>query len=205
MLHLLDDALGSLVRSAVPGALDVRVDPPDASWARSGEADVVGLFLHRVVEDVDARAASWTDDVDDHGRVTARTAPRRRYRCCYLLTAWCGDRRAEHALLGAVLEALAAHVRVPDAHLPDLLRDPATPVELDVAHPALPSVTAETWSALGVAPRAHLDVVLTATATPARTSVAAPPAVVDLGVRRDADVPAPRRNTPPPPSRRIRE
>ncbi|MCS7477123.1 DUF4255 domain-containing protein [Umezawaea endophytica] len=205
MFHLLDDALESLVRSAVPGALDVRVDPPDATWARSEQDAVVDLFLHRVVEDVEARAASWTDAVDDHGRVTARTPPRRRYRCCYLVTAWCGDRRAEHALLGAVLEALATHVRLPDEHLPDALRDNGTPVELDVAHPALPSVSAETWSALGVAPRAHLDVVLTAVLAPARSAVAEPPSVVDLGVRRDAAVPAPRRNTPPPPSRRIRE
>ncbi|WP_329056783.1 DUF4255 domain-containing protein [Amycolatopsis sp. NBC_01488] len=198
-----DAALTALVRAAVPAGMALRSDPPGPDLAEGGEA--LSVFLHRVVEDLTARAAAWTDDLDQQGRVMARVLPPRRYRFCYLITAWAADRDAEHARLGAVLAAMAPHLHVPAQYLPPPLRTgPA--IDLDVAHPDLPGVAADLWASFGVPPRAGLDVVLTVTVTPPVIGpLAAPPSTLDLGASgrppRQPEPPAPAN----PPSRRIRE
>ncbi|MGX7826382.1 DUF4255 domain-containing protein [Actinokineospora sp. 24-640] len=182
MLHHIDAALVSLVRSALPEEVDVRVEPPTRKWALTVSDTVVSLFPHRIEEDVEARASTWTNHVDARGRVLARVLPPRRYRFCYLLTAWSDSRRAEHEVLGTVLSALAGHVWLPPADLaPDM---PVTgQVGIDVAHPNLPAAGEDLWSALGIPPRGHLDVVVTATMAPATvTALTPPPEEVVLGV-----------------------
>jgi hypothetical protein len=200
VIHHVDAAVTALIRSALPEDVDVRVDPPGAAPA----GDAVLVFLHRVVEDVAARAASWTDELDERGRVVARTLPPRRYRFCYAVTAWATDRAVEHARLGAVLDTLASLLHVPVEYLPPQLRS-GTPIDLDVAHPDLPSLSADLWATFGVPPRSFLDVVLSVTLTPkVGTPLAAPPSVVDVGVRGETPAPTPAR-TAAPPQHRIRE
>ncbi len=197
MLHHLDAALTSLVRAVLPRAADVRLGPPEDAPGES-----VSLFLHRVEEDVAVRASSWTDELDDHGRVVGRTMPSRRYRFCYLVTACAATEADRHALLGTLLTGMAQHLRVPPEHLPDALRD-GGPVDLDVAHPGLATTPVELWTGLGLRPRTCLDVVLTTTITPSGTPVPAPPSEVDLGV--GVPGPAERPAVAPPPRQRIRE
>lgn len=200
MIHHVDAAVTALVRSALPDDVDVRVDQPGAEPA----GDAVLVFLHRVVEDVAARAASWSDELDERGRVVARTLPPRRYRFCYAVTAWAGDRTVEHARLGAVLDTLACLLHVPVECLPPHLRS-GPPVDLDVAHPDLPGLSADVWAAFGVPPRSFLDVVLSVTLTPkVVTPLPAPPGEVDLGVRAEAPTP-PVVPAAEPPRHRIRE
>lgn len=204
MIEHVDAALTALVRACVPAGVLVCHDPPNRELADTG--GLVSLFLHRVEEDVDARAAAWSDELDSQGRVVARLLPPRRYRCCYLVTAWAADRATEHAWLGAVLTATAAYRQVPVEFLPAELLD-CPPVDLDVAHPRLPGLAADLWTSLGVAPRTGLDVVLSVLVTPeAITALPEPPSTVDLGVLGEPSRPAP---APPsevvPPRRRIRE
>lgn len=198
MLHHLDATLTSLVRAGLPPAVDVRLGPPEDVLGES-----VSLFLHRIEEDVAVRASSWTDELDDHGRVVGRAMPSRRYRFCYLVTACAATEADRHALLGGILIDMAQHLRVPAEHLPAALRDEG-PVDLDIAHPGLASAPVELWAGLGLRPRTCLDVVLTTTITPTGTPAPAPPSEVDLGV--GAEVPAPAATVAtPPPRQRIRE
>jgi Pvc16 N-terminal domain len=202
MQHV-DAALTALVRSAVPGSVELRFDPPGRDLLTSGEA--ISLFLHRIVEDVAARAASWTDELDERGRVLARVLPPRRYRFCYLITAWATDRAAEHRRLGDVLAALAPHLHVPAEYLPPALRD-GPPVDLDVAHPELPGVASDLWTSLRMPPRTGLDVVLSLTTTPVVVApLDAPPSTVDLGAHGGVPEPARPSTVADPPRRQIRE
>jgi hypothetical protein len=203
VIQHVDTVVAALIRSAVPTGVDVRTDPPGTPTPGPA-GDVVSVFLHRVEEDVAARAASWTDELDECGRVVARRLPARRYRFCYLVTASGADRGSEHARLGEVLVALAGWFQVPVEYVPPALRT-GPPIDLDVAHPGLPGVSADLWTSFGVAPSTCLDVVLSVTLTPqAVAPLPAPPAEVVLGVAGE-----PPARVPPaladPPRRRIRE
>jgi Pvc16 N-terminal domain len=199
VIHHVDAAVTALLRSALPEGVDVRIEP----FTVASRGDAVVAFLHRVVEDVTARAASWSDELDERGRVVARTLPPRRYRFCYAITAWADDRAVEHARLGAVLDTLACLLHVPVECLPPQLRS-GPPIDLDVAHPDLPGLSADLWAVLGVPPRSFLDVVLSVTLTPkVITPLAPPPSEVDLGVRAPVPTPAPVSALPP--QHRIRE
>jgi hypothetical protein len=200
VIHHVDAAVTALLRTALPDEVDVRIDQPGADLP----GDTVLVFLHRVVEDVTARAASWSDELDERGRVVARTLPPRRYRFCYAITAWAEDRTVEHARLGAVLDTLAGLLHVPVECLPPFLRS-GPPIDLDVAHPDLPGLSADLWAVFGVPPRSFLDVVLSVTLTPkVITPLAAPPSEVDLGVGAPVPTPAPV-SAATPPQHRIRE
>ncbi|MFG1648175.1 Pvc16 family protein [Amycolatopsis sp. NPDC049252] len=196
MIQHVDAAVTALIGSALPGEVDVRLDRPGAA--------PVSVFLHRVEEDVAARAASWTDELDERGRVVARSLPPRRYRFCYAVTASAEDTLVEHARLGAVLDTLAGLLHVPLEYLPPPLRS-GPPIDLDVAHPALAGLPAELWAGFGVPPRTFLDVVLSVTLTPkVAAPLAAPPGEVDLGVRGGTPSPRPALDSEPP-RHRIRE
>jgi hypothetical protein len=201
MLHHVDDALGSWLRLALPPEVDVLVAPPTRDWALTVPGTVVNLFPHRIQEDVDVRAASWSDELDGQGRVIARALPPRRYRFCYLLTVWAGDGNGEHEVLGTLLAAMARVDRLPCDGLPVV-----GTVALDVAHPHLPGVTADLWTALGIPPRSHLDVVVTATlAAGSATPLHAPPSEVSLGVVGEGPPKPDPRPAVAKPARRIRE
>jgi hypothetical protein len=198
----IEDAVGALLRSVLPGGTGVVFEPPSPEWTDG----TVSMFLHRIVEDVDARAASWADEVDAHGRVTARLPPPRRYRFCYLLTAWAQDRRTEQALISTVLGAMAGLLRVPSEHIPPAISDRGATVDLDVAHPGLPGAGPELWHALGIAPRTCLDLVVTSTLAPAATTpLPDAPREVVLGTRRSVPEPPGPVVAVPPPARRIQE
>jgi hypothetical protein len=158
------------------------------------------------VEDVDARAASWADELDDHGRVVARRSPPRRYRFCYLLTTWGGNRRTEQGLISAVLEAMAGLLRVPSEHVPPAVLDRGATVDLDIAHPDLPGAGPELWHALGIPPRTCLDLVVTSTIVPAAVaSLSGAPREVVLGARRGVPEPPEPVVAVPPPAGRVQE
>lgn len=178
-------ALVAQLRETLPDGTAVTLDPPSPQWTKP----VVCLLLHAVREDVAARHAFWQDDLDERGRVVARTPAPRRYRLCFLLAAFAADGAAEHRLLDAALAALTtedmAHVAV--------------------AHPDLPAAPAELWRELGIPPRGALDVVVTATLVRApQTDLAPAPATFDVGMGRGVPEPvAPPK--PPAPTGRIRE
>ncbi|TDQ01138.1 Pvc16 family protein [Labedaea rhizosphaerae] len=194
MLHDVDTVVRSMLAEALPAGTAVRFDPPDPAWRAGGEA--VGALLYRVVEDLAARAAAWSDVRDGNGRVTARVPVSRRYQLTYLLTAWAADVEREHALLGMALAGLGVGTSVPEQHLHGGLHD----VALAVASPEFAPAPLDLWSALGIPPRASIELVLTAPVPmPVVTELAPAPAQVDLGIAgsRPPD-PEPVRSVPPP-------
>lgn len=191
-----------MLADVLPAGTAVRFDPPEPSWR--GGKDTVGVLLYRVVEDVTARAAAWSDLRDEQGKVTARVPAERRYRVSYLVTAWAADPEREHALLGDALAGLGVGPTVPAACLSEDLHN----VEIAVASPEFAGAPMELWSALGIAPRASIEVVLTAP-VPVRpaTDLAPVPEEINLGLAAPGAPmpPAPARPAASPPRGRITE
>ncbi len=207
MFHLIDTALGSLLRAELPAGTDVSFETPPLSWAElPPERPTVNLFLHTIREDTGTRVADWIDIRDDRGHVVARQKPPRWYRVWYALTAWAVDAEREHWLLGASLGALAAQEAIPADHCGALVSG-GSAVALSVAGPDPETSWAEVWSALGIRPRCHLDVMVTAAMTPTLlTDLAAPPSAVELGVDRTTGWPEPDQESPAEsPATRVRE
>ncbi|MCR6487818.1 DUF4255 domain-containing protein [Amycolatopsis sp. OK19-0408] len=184
MFDEVDIALRSLLRESLSRDVVVRFDAPGERWTdECSGTETVGVFLHRVREDLAAGTpAGWTDERDPDGRVVRRTRPSRRYELCYLVTAWADDIEREHLLLGAVLSACTRTGVLPATHLTGALARTGAPVTLSVAQPGLSAAPVDIWTALGVAARGCLDlVVVAALATAEPEPVASAPVAVDLG------------------------
>lgn len=133
MIHLVDASLERFLRSVVPlpQAVSVSFATPDRRWGAANAGPTVNLFLWDVRRDLRNPRSGMVDDVDDEGRrVVRRPDPDVTLR--YLVTAWAGEPRDEHQLLGSVLRALLAHSAVPPDHLVEGI-DSTGPVGLQVA------------------------------------------------------------------------
>lgn len=182
MFDLLDTALRSVLSAGLPAGTRVTFASPNDALPEHGTA-AVNAWLHQVSEDPQGRVGAWLDRRDASGRIVAREKAPRIYRVGYYVTAMADDVDVEHSLLGAALAALSAHDTLAPPHLPSPMADAGLPVSLAVADPALPRLSPETWSALGVPPRSGFDVVLTAPLLPlAPPELASPPSKLSLGV-----------------------
>ncbi|AUI58311.1 DUF4255 domain-containing protein [Amycolatopsis sp. BJA-103] len=186
MFDEVDIALRSLLRESLPPEVVVRFDTPGENWiAECSGTETVGIFLHRVREDVAAGTPiGWSDERAPDGRVVRRTQEARRYELCYLVTAWADDIEREHLLLGAVLSACTRTARLSAAHLTGTLSAATSPVTVSVARPGLSSAPVDIWAALGLVARGCLDLVVVAPLAPPESGEPAPPPdSVDLGAR----------------------
>lgn len=116
MLHLLDETLEAFLRAVVPlpaREVDVAFEAPDGEWSAALSArPTVNLHLWDVRPNLaDGEAVAEAD-----GRRYRRN-PLPRVDCRYLVTAWAGEVRDEHALLGDVLTGLLLHQSIDAEHL----------------------------------------------------------------------------------------
>ncbi len=187
---MIDDVASSLLallRSSIPETeAAVRFEPPTPGWAATLNGPCIDLFLHDVVEDMEARSGDWTDVRDGEGRVVARQPPLRHYRLSYLVSAWGPSAEAEHRLLGRVLRTVAEADTIPAALLTGSLLEAGAPVQVALAQPGPSRLRPhELWSALSSPPRPSFELVVNAPVRPAPiTDVAAAPETVSLGVSR---------------------
>ena len=193
-----------MLGAGLPEGTAVSFAAPEGSWAP--ETPTLNAFLSQVHEDLQARVAHWTDLRDDRNRVVGRQPPLRRYRACYVLTAWTAGAEAEHALLGAALGALARYDCVPAEYLSGSLAEAGQPVRLDIASPNEPEPAMDLWSALGIRPRTHLSLVLIVPLVPAVLGdLGTAPATIDLGIAGSPPVSPSQQPANGRPAKRIRE
>jgi hypothetical protein len=121
VIQLLDASVERFLRSVVPlpPAVSISFATPDKLWGAANAGPTVNLFLWDVRRDVrQAHFGVQYETVDGQG-VARRPDPDVALR--YLVTAWAGEPRDEHQLLGSVLRALLAHSSIPAEHVaPDL-------------------------------------------------------------------------------------
>ena len=116
-----------------------------------------------------------------------RRAPQPRVDCRYMVTAWAGDPRDEHQLLGAVLGALMRFSEMPERYLVGPLGETRPLPTINV--PRFDgSHNADFWTAISGEMRPAVDLVISATFDAAVLAEAGPPVTsFTLGTRRTDD------------------
>jgi Pvc16 N-terminal domain len=176
MLHLLDEALESFLRSEVPLSsrqVAVVFEAPDEEWASKVTRPTVNMYLWDVRSNLVERHAG-TELVEDGDGKRYRRPPMPRVDCRYLVTAWTTALKDEHQLLGAVLSALLDSRELAEEHLPEAYSNVRPLPTIAVANPD-GGDHSDFWTALGGRLKPGLDLVVTAT--------------VDVGAKKEAGPP----------------
>jgi hypothetical protein len=179
VIDLLDRTLETLLTQQLPG-VHVYFDAPGGTFGPNLPA--VDLFLYDLREDRERRSGEWLTERRASGMV-ARVPPPVRIACSYLITAWAGEARDEHRLLGQVLAVLLRFPTLPDALLPEGLQGQEPPLPTSVLQPGQLQSMGEFWQALGGKPKAALTYTVTIGIPPA-PPVEGGPAVTDVVTNR---------------------
>lgn len=175
MLHLLDDALEAYLRAETPlpaGEIDIVFERPNRDWGASVNRPTVNIFLWDLRRNSTDQEAGMETYVEN-GR-TVRRPPRPRIDCRYLITAFAGEIRDEHQLLGSVLMSLLKYNELPAQYLPggygEVRPLPSMHVERNDG-----SDSTDFWTAVQGDVRPGLDVIITATVDAGFVAEAGPP------------------------------
>ncbi len=175
MLHLLDDAIEAYLRGEVPlrnGDVDIVFQRPDKEWGAAVTRPTVNMFLWDVRRNSGAQEAG-IETVEENGKMVRRQ-PQPRVDCRYMVTAWAGDVRDEHQLLGAVLGAFLRYSEMPVSYLSGGLATVRPYPSIQV--PRFDgSDTADFWTAVGGELRPAIDVIISATFDAAVLAEVGPP------------------------------
>lgn len=146
MIQLVDQALERHLRAAVPlnSSVEVSFRTPDRAWSGGVTSPTVNVFLWDVSRNT-KQTQVGVQQVEHDGAVQRRF-PNPVMDLRYLVTAWAGEQRDEHQLLGAVLIALLGHPIVAAEHLAPALQG-SGPVRVSLAD-AQEARSADLWSAL---------------------------------------------------------
>ena len=118
MIHLIDASVERFLRSVVPlpQAVAISFATPDKRWGAALSGPALNLFLWDVRRDLrQAQLGVQYEQGPDGQNVVRRPDPD--ITLSYLVTAWAGEPRDEHQLLGSVLRVLLAHSQIPAEHV----------------------------------------------------------------------------------------
>jgi hypothetical protein len=163
MINDLDDALERLLAQELgrifTEAVSVVFDTPVEDFRPTTRT--IDLFLYDVRENRELRSNDWLVERNDDGGVRKRRAPVR-VDCSYLITAWAGDAKSEHNLLGEVMKILLRYPTLPATVLQGgSLGGQEPPLPTAVLQPGRLQSLGEFWQALGGEPKAALNYTVT--------------------------------------------
>lgn len=186
MIHEVDDALRTFVRSDALGGTQVSVvfDAPTREWAAKVNAPTVNLYLYDIREDMRRRSRGLSNEYDARGTVVARHRPPRYFKLSYLITAWTRRPEDEHRLLSSLLLCLMDRDAMPAEHMTGSLAGLPLSVPMTIALPPPEDRSfADVWSALGGELKPSLDLVVSVPLVGTGTVPAAPPVTEEGGLR----------------------
>lgn len=141
MIELADAALESWLATLDP-PVDIGFDRPgddtgkqESAKGGKGARPVMSLVLTSVREQTDKRDNQVDDVRATDGRVIARQRSTRFFELDYLCSV-AGPAREAHRALGDLVQLLVDHDVVPDAHVPEELRDLGYPLDVQLVAPA---------------------------------------------------------------------
>jgi hypothetical protein len=167
VLHELDQTLGALLKSELPGRDQITVSFAAPDDAFSVSLPAVDLFLYDIRENLELRS---NDDFLEYRNdlTVARIRPPVRVDASYLITAWPGtgggqsdSSEDEHKLLSAVMWTLLRHPRLPRRYLKGSLAGQHLPLPVSTLQPGRLQSLGEFWQALGGKPKAALNYTVT--------------------------------------------
>jgi len=164
VIHDLDETLANLLERELSylNRDNISFDTPDSDFEPPSIA--VNLFLYDVRENLELRS----NEVRTlRGNGTAvQTRPPVRVDCSYLITAWAGDIREEHRILGNVMRVLLRYPKLPEEVLAGVLDDQELPLPTSVLQPGHLQSVGEFWQALDGKPKAALNYTVTIAVQP---------------------------------------
>jgi hypothetical protein len=185
VIQFIDEAIENLLRRGVPlpeGSVDISFAAPDKAWGAGVTRPTVNVFLWDIRRNRALSSSGLGQQYSDGQRVVRRpTDPVVDLR--YLVTAWAGEHRDEHQLLGAVLRCVLANSAVPAGMLPDALSGaPFVRVGLASEEARVPG---EFWSSLDGRLKPGLQMVVTLPVAVFEWVPAGPPATsLSVGTTR---------------------
>lgn len=124
-IRVVDEGLEHLLRAELPlpeDVGDVSFDAPTGTWAAQLSRITVNLFLYDVSRS-SIPSRSLPQRVAPNGRAQERPQ-QPMVRLSYLVSAWAGNARDEHQLLGDVISRCAALGELPEKHLTGAISSP---------------------------------------------------------------------------------
>lgn len=197
MIQDLDESLRALVRrDGLNGSgVEISFEAPTKEWTARRNTPTVDLYLYDIREDLTRREVTWEPVRDEHGRVTDRRPPPRRFKFSYLATAWTQRPEDEHRLLAGLLTCFLSNETLPKELLAGALKDNAASVLISIAQPPPQDRSlSDVWTALGGELKPSLDLVVTAPVVDTRKQVAGPPVMEEPRIRVGGEA-APRRGS----------
>lgn len=177
MIHVVDKALESFLRRAVPltdETVDISFAAPDRTWGAALTRPTTNVFLWEINRNPGVLRTGLEQRANADGRVERRPATPI-VDLHYLVTAWATEIEDEHRLLGSVLACVLGHSHLGEEDLPDALAGHRCNLALA---PPDTHVPGEFWSALDGRLKPGIQLVLSlpfdvftwsATATPAES------------------------------------
>jgi hypothetical protein len=192
LIQFVDEAIEALLRREVPlpeAAVDISFVAPDRAWGAAVSRPTVNVFLWDVRRNAALSSTGLGQRYTD-GQHAVRRPKDPVIDLRYLVTAWAGDQRDEHQLLGSVLRCVLANSTMPQNALPEALAgSPFVKLALATEDVRVP---AEFWSSLDGRLKPGLQVVVTLPVSVFHWVPAGPPATaVSLGVGKVANGAAP--------------
>lgn len=118
-IRIVDEGLERFVRAELPlpeDVGDISFDVPSSGWSAGLSRLTVNLFLFEVTRSAQPNRAPLRR-VDADGKAERRS-PQPMVQLNYLVSAWAGNARDEHQLLGEILSRIAGLDTLPPQHLP---------------------------------------------------------------------------------------
>ena len=131
MITAVDQGLEELLRATVPlpkDVADISFDPPDGTWGAQLSRITVNLFLFDVARSTLPPRPPTARSRED-GRIERRP-PLPLVRLSYMVSAWAGNMRDEHQVLGEAMGCFLRHELIPPEYL---AADLVTSVQLSLS------------------------------------------------------------------------
>ena len=170
MIEAIDEALKQFLIREVPivnGEVDLQFDQPKREWSARVSRPTLNVFLYdmREIQKLRQVQPMWETELNQDGSATQHRKPVR-VDLHYMITAWAAEPEDEHRLLSRVLMALFRYSSLPEAVLPESLRNQKMAIPLLVAQYTDLTKPMDIWNVIDNEMRPALSLMVTLSVDP---------------------------------------
>lgn len=169
MIYELNETIKKLLLDEMPvrkGDVDVQFDLPKKEWSSRLSKPTLNLYMYDLLENIELRGSEqWTQTDNGDGTVTLHRNPVR-VNFYYLVTSWAKEIQDEQQLLSAALTTLLRQPIIPEALLPENLKNQPVPIRLEVAQNKNLAKLSDFWGSIENDPHPGIRLTVTLTIDP---------------------------------------
>lgn len=183
MIYELNEVLRELLYLELPmrkGDVDIEFDLPKKDWSSRLSKPTLNIFLYDLLENVELRGSEqWEQEDNEDGTVSLRRNPVR-MNFFYLITSWAKEIQDEQQLLSVTLATLLRQASIPNAMLPEELKNQPVPIRLEVAQNKGLAKMSDFWGTMDNDPHPGIRLTVTMTVDPYKSVIAPRVAVSEM-------------------------